>query len=472
MSSATGSRVRTFRRRLPAVAGMALLIAGCARYHPDPLPADPGLIGDWRTAARRAGLVDEQPPLTPATLVELAIRLNPGLAVDRAREAEARAGLRASRLLDDPQITAAFDHPTSNQPGLTNAFSLGLAYDLRFFLTWPARIAAARARARQAELERLWREWQVAQQARILAVRHEAESRKLALLTSLKELYLERARDTLKALAEGDVTIDVAGVDQAALLDVDSRLRSLERAHVDTTQAIKGLLGLAPDAALPAVVTGPPPDPPGPEAVASAVRALADVRPDLLALRHGYAAQEAAVRKAVLEQFPSIAVGPTVARDTSDVRTWGVGVSLTLPLFNANRGAIRIERATHARLKAEYRQRLQSTVTEIGRLARQARIVASQLADLRASITALESIVAHARTSYLSRDINTLAFTTMQRTLIDKRIELVDLETAQWELVIALETLLGRAPLVDAAGKMTEAVGGGEGTEAHGVKED
>ena len=72
----------------------------------------------------------------------------------------------------------------------------------------------------------------------------------------------------------------------------------------------------------------------------SLIDGLEQRRLDLLALRYGYDSQEAAVRAVVLEQFPKITVGPTINRDTDNIRTTGFSLSIELPIFNRGQGKI------------------------------------------------------------------------------------------------------------------------------------
>ena len=76
----------------------------------------------------------------------------------------------------------------------------------------------------------------------------------------------------------------------------------------------------------------------------SLLEGLEQRRLDLLALRRGYDSQEEAVRAAVLAQFPRITIGPTISRDTDNLRTTGFGINIELPIFNRQQGKIAVER--------------------------------------------------------------------------------------------------------------------------------
>ncbi len=57
-------------------------------------------------------------------------------------------------------------------------------------------------------------------------------------------------------------------------------------------------------------------------------------RPDLLGLEAGYRAQDQRYRAALLAQFPALNVGFTRGRDNAGVYSSGIGITLSLPVFN------------------------------------------------------------------------------------------------------------------------------------------
>src|SRR6202043_3802905 len=88
------------------------------------------------------------------------------------------------------------------------------------------------------------------------------------------------------------------------------------------------------------------------------LKELAARRPDLLALRAGYDAQEEKVRQAIIEQFPKLNIGASYARDTTGVFTFTPAVTISLPIFDRNQGNIAIEQANRQVMHAEYQARL------------------------------------------------------------------------------------------------------------------
>ncbi|MEZ5504183.1 MAG: TolC family protein [Halioglobus sp.] len=169
---------------------------------------------------------------------------------------------------------------------------------------------------------------------------------------------------------------------------------------------------------------------------------LSEVRPDLLALGAGYDSQEAQVRAAILAQFPSLGIGINRARDTSNVDTVGLSISLSLPLFSGNRGNIAIERATRTQLNLEYQARLAQAAIDVDQLLQLQGLLQAQLDNLQTYLPTLESLVTRATRAYQQGDIDALTFLNLESTWINKQLEQLSLQQASWNNRIALEALL------------------------------
>jgi cobalt-zinc-cadmium efflux system outer membrane protein len=437
---------RDHRFKLFPTAGilMAILVfmAGCASYSPKPLPE--GFSLSPTVEATGPYSAPERPMekgLTLDQVASLAVRNNPDLKAKQKQLGVAEAQLYSAGLLPDPQISAGFDFPMGSDAGLVNAYGLGLAYDIIPLINRGARVESERAATKQVTLQLLWDAWQVSQQARTLAVRWVGEERQLQLLRRMRGLYEQRYHRSSEAMKQGDLTLGVTGTDLTALLDSLSQINQLEQTHNDTGHALHLLLGLSPEVPLPIQVPAPPP------LMSRSVldARLSDVcqhRPDLLALKAGYQSQEAKVRAAILSQFPSVSIGISRARDTSSVDTGGFTIGLTLPLFSGSCGAIAVERATRERLRVEYQARIDQTAVDIDKLYRLQSIVADQRARLDEYLPDLGRYVEQARGAYQRNDIDALTFLNMEMTWINKRLERIQLDQAQWETAVALQTLL------------------------------
>ncbi len=440
------------RQGKPAVlAALLILLSGCATYKPQPLDTASPLrarVDALRLHAAppsgEAGADYIVNPVDGLDLTEigvLAVLNNPDLTTRRAQSRVSEAQVFNAGLLPDPQLSYGLDKPTGNTPGLVNAWSLGLNYDLIPVVTRGARVEAAGRQQDQVRLDLLWQEWQVIQQARMLAVRQQLESERLTLLHKMHALYSVRYGRSAKALRNGDITLDINGTDLTALLDTLSQINQLEQTHNQTRHDLNLLLGLAPGAE----VTLTPLQPPTPlarEQVDAQLLSLSERRPDLLALKAGYASQEASVRAAILAQFPSLGIGITRARDTGNVDTAGFSISLSLPLLSGNRGNIAIERATREHLREDFRARLAQAQTDVDRLLTLQTILQRQIDDLQRYLPQLKTLVDRAEQAYSKGDIDALTFLNMESTWVNKRLEQIGLTQTSWENDIALTALL------------------------------
>jgi outer membrane protein, heavy metal efflux system len=437
-------------RRLVTLS-VIMLLGACATYKPQPLPQGPDLetqVPRLKIDVQRLPLpVLRSHPFNPENGLDmtevaiLAVINNPELKASRRQAEVARAQLFNARLLPDPQISVSGGYPTSGPSPLTDAYGFGLNYDLMALVLRDVTIATSRAAARQVDLEILWEEWQIVQQARTFFVQSILEARKLALLSQAQALYARRYARSFKALEQGNLTLDVAGTDLTALLDANTRISQMEQDLNKTRHDFNMLLGLRPDVEL-NLTPLPEPQPLEQAAMREALAGLPKRRPDLLALQAAYQSQEAKVRSAVLSQFPSLSIGINQGRDTGDVTSIGLGITLNLPILNGNRGQIAIQRATRAQLGQAYQARMDQAYNEVNLLETQQDLIARQLAVLREKLPILQGMVEKATLAYDAGNIGSLIYVNMANTLLNKRLEAVNMEQSLWEIRIALDTLL------------------------------
>jgi outer membrane protein TolC len=440
--------------RTPLLAALALSVAlgGCATYRAAPLPDAPSFPAAV-PAARLDGIDGALPMLAArpfdATdgldfdeVATLAVVNNPDLRIARSAAGVSAAQAFAARLLPDPQVSLTRDFPDVTGAGITSAFVAGASYAINALITHAATAKAASADARQVRGNLLWQEWQVIAQARLLFVRLDAAHQRHDLLERTRTLMADRYRRTAEALSAGLLAADAVTPHLAALQDVERQLHDLERQTNQADSDLHALLGLSPDTAL--RLQGRPSLPPFD---AESVRAHADgrlaARPDIAALREGYAAQDARLRVALLGQFPALTLGVQRSRDTSNTFTRGFGITLGLPVFNGNRGEIAVQNATRDKLRAEYQQRLNAGVTDIARIAAEQAISLRQLADVEAAIAQLEGGVRRVRAAWQAGNADALALASAETALLAKQGERIDAMQAIQEQRIGLLTLTG-----------------------------
>lgn len=439
--------------RNASYAGLLFLLASCASYAPQPLdtsPRTPTTVRDIHPAAAdmplpelRAHVFDPSDGLDMTETAMLAVANNPELRVARDDAGIARAQAFAAGLLPDPVIDISGDHPTGNVPGSNiNAFGLGVSYDINALLRHSAEKASASAARQQAEQELLWKEWQAVAQARLLFIRNVEGARNLVLLEQERDLFLDRQARLRRALDAGNVTIDSVATDYAALSDVQQKLADQQRKLNQSRHDLDALLGLAADTH-PTLVG----DASMPAVDADRLRALmpriGSLRPDLRALEAGYRSQDEKYRAAIMAQFPALTLGFNRARDTSGIYSTGFSLSLSLPIFNRNRGNIAIEKATRQRLYDEYQARLSTAVSDIDVVLDDRVLAERQLADVRQTVEELARLAAHSQSAYQAGNIDVVAYVTQRDALLSKRMEELALEQSLLEQQVSLQTLFG-----------------------------
>jgi outer membrane protein TolC len=372
----------------------------------------------------------------------LAVVNNPDLRVARANAGIAHAQAFAAGLLPDPLLNFGVDAPLAGAAAITSAFNLGLSYDVIALLTQAPRRAAAQQDATKTDLNVLWQEWQVVSQARLLFVRLSEEQLLMQVLEQTRTIFADRYARLQTALERGLVTLYAVTPHLTALQDVIRQINDLERQIATNRHDLNALLGLMPDVAVPLVGLATLPDLDD-SRIEALLPDLPRRRPDLIALQAGYAAGELRLRAAILAQFPSLNVGFTRARDTSDVNTAGVGISISLPIFSGNRGTIAVERATRSALYTDYQERLNAADSGIRRILTEQRINQRQLQEVDQGIGDLTQAAAKTEAAFTSRDVDALTYTTMQTAVLAKKVERITLEQALLEQRVALQTLIG-----------------------------
>ena len=438
--------------RIAAHAALLGTLSACASYAPQRLPDTPN-------APINASTINIDPAQLPfrslsshvynpadgldmTEVAMLAVANNPQLRQSRDALGISRAQSFAAGLLPDPQLSVVGDRPTNGTSGNTNAFNLNLSYDVNALLQRSSRVGSAKADVRRVNLELLWQEWQTVSQARLLFTRLTAQTQLMVQLQAARTMLNERVQRSRKALAAGNVTLDFASAEVVALQTTERQINELERSQLQNRASLNALLGLAGDAKL-VLVGAPQAAHFDIAAVQTDLTARLNQRPDVQALRAGYTSQEEKFRGAVLAQYPALNLGLTRARDTSGLYTMGFGMTLSLPIFNRNRGNIAIEKATRSKLYNEYQNRLNSAQAEISTALDNLPLLQAQLKRTQDGITLLKNVAQRAQSAFEAGNLLAPDYVRLQTALLDKQTEAINLQEALMEQQIALETLLG-----------------------------
>lgn len=429
-----------------------LSLSGCAVYHPVALPSTPDLTKtpSVTVPASEFWLPGLKPHSFPTTgldetaVVTLAVFDNPGLKATRLQAGVASAQLVQAGLLPDPHVSADLARSALNYGG-----DIGLSQDIQALVTRGAAKAAARSHQKQIHLDILWQEWQVAEKASELFIQARADARLRRVLSTTRALLANRYRKDERALQKGNLTLSTVAADLTLLNTADSNLRKLQLNASQTREQLNRLLGLQPDVRLRLIGPGIGPSL-SPVQFHAALAALPHRRADLLALQAGYQAQEENVRRAILAQFPSLSAGVVFSRDPIEgANDFGPSVSLSLPLFNRNRGHIAIERATRAVLRQTYQARLDQAVGNADQVWKATTILRAQIRDLDARLAILRKTASAAAQSYRQGNLSAGVYVNIESSFLARQAEAIRLRASFANAQSVLRSLLGmpfRAP--------------------------
>jgi outer membrane protein TolC len=394
----------------------------------------------------------------------LAVVANPRLRAERDRRGVASAQLLAAGILPNPELSASFETPVGGETaGTVPGWALGLGWDLSALLTRGARVDAARAHGRQVDLDVAWKEWQVAEGARLHLVRLALAERSVAEAGRARRLRAETLRAARRAVDLGVAT----SADLAAASDALERARAAffealssrdaERVELDRALGLPAerRVPIEGGARSPIAELLSAPVPPAAELTAG----LEAHRLDLVALRAGYQSQEARLRAAVRSRFPAIRIGLEATRDPENVETAGAGVTIGLPIFDRGQGRIAVEQATRRQLFDEYAGRLFEARSEVARIEAEIGPLGREIAAAGAALRPLERRAEAERRAAQRGAGDLFAADRAAASASARRLERLALDRRLADLTLALEIASGRE-LLGTAPAAAPATGG------------
>ncbi len=420
---------------------LATLLAGCAHYTPLPLTKETPLVPTIGALQGGANVTPSKTPLIVSDVVMLALANNPDLRAARLKRGIAQGQATQAAIIANPSLSGAF-LPLLSGAGSVPAWNLGLAQDIKSLITYRARRRAAMASTGQVAADIVWQEWQIAGQARQLATDIIVGTRSRPTYVAAFNLLSDRNGKLERALAARTVTLVTVAPDRVALQAARTSLNALDQTLLSQRHQLNALLGLRPDAVVPLADA---PDLPSfsPAVIREGLATLPDRRPDLLALRLGYAAADEQLRVAILSQFPDLILGGSVSSDNSRVINGGPNVQVGLPIFDRNQGNVAIAHATRAQLHADYSARLAAAIGTVGALLQEYEQLAAQLTVARRDLPAARSAAARAQAAFGASNIDERGYVDLVSNRFAKEEEIMTLELALFDRQIAIQTLVG-----------------------------
>ncbi len=436
-----------------ALIWLFIAVSGCTAYHEKPLTpaaAAPDMAAltvearHIRHPILKPVKMDATKGLSPDEAAVLAVLVNPTLKAERDKRGVSAAELYQAGILPNPQFSASIDFPVagSTQDTVT-AYGLGLDYDIASLFTRGAETQAARLHASSVSLDVAWREWQVAEAAKLHAYNLYLFKKQLDVAKE-EEKWLTENRDAVKQAVEaGDVSIVDLSAAQASLQKVHLSVLGIEQSLEQERLALLAAIGFEADRSIRLRKTIDLPQMTEIPAVKNLLNGLADRRLDLMALRIGYQSQEEHVRAAVIGQFPKISIGGSQSGDTSNVGTRGFSLTIGLPFFDRNQGQIAVERATRTQLFDEYSARYHDARSNIATLRADMESISRQIKATDAYLPTQTKLVETYHDAMLQGNADVLTYYNARDDLIATHLSLLDLQHQWVDRFIALEIASG-----------------------------
>jgi cobalt-zinc-cadmium efflux system outer membrane protein len=346
-----------------------LTIAGCATYQDRPL-SGPKTLDDFESrtldgpdlqAYIQEKLDAGHRPLATWNLPELTLAAffySPELDVARARWAVAKGRKEAATERPNPTLgiapgfnsTTGYDAPVS-------PWIVGAVLDIPIETAGKRgyRIAEAERLSEAARLQIAQTAWELRHQIREAMLDLYAATETASLLRSRRSVQEDNVRRLEEMFQAGEISANELG--QARIFRDEARLAMLDvdQQQVQARARLAGVIGV-PAKALESkefsfdTFEALPEDVPPAETQRQALLN----RADLLAALAEYQASQSALQHEIARQYPDVQIGPGYEFDQSENK-WALGLSVTLPVFNRNRGAIAAAEADRAQAEARVR---------------------------------------------------------------------------------------------------------------------
>lgn len=380
--------------------------------------------------------------LGPDEAALMALDQNPRLRAARAEHGIGQAELLAAGVLPNPRFDGSFSFPVSGTEATVLGYGIGVSWNITPLFSRGARVSAAEEHLASIDLDIAWQEWQVAQGARLHAIRAIFLARRVAVAGELEQAWSQRLQALEQARSRGAVT--ELEVTNAELAIADARVGRLELAGrlVAERAALNQAIGLDPAAEVGLELSFRPGE--GALDVRDSLEALPRRRLDLLALQHAHRFHDAAARAAVMARFPPVEIGFQAIREADDVGSAGVTLSFGLPFFDRNQGAIAHERAIRTQVEAEYEARVLEARAEVVRALGELAIAREQNAAAREASEAASRLAEQARSAAVSGALSPLLAADVLDRAYTSRMRALQTEQLLAELQVALTLASGK----------------------------
>lgn len=376
----------------------------------------------------------------------IAVIANPSLKSERDKKQIAAAQLIQAGLLPNPQLSLSYEIPTGGlTQGTFNAYGIGMDWEITALITREARLSAAGFNQKAVELEVAWKEWQTAEAARLHWLRLYWDLKKSKLMEEWSGAMGKRVRVLSDAVNQGVETAPALASARTALLEIQAGIaKNMELIQQEEAELIR-VMGLPPDydLVLQKMNFSVPLHGAVINQIDNAPENIMNKRLDIMALRSACRSNDEHVRETVLSQFPKIGIGFIHAGDTSNVITTGPSVSLEIPIFDRRQGEIIAARASRQQAIDEYSARIFEARSRAAEIKSRIHISSSHYARVSEAADARKNMVHIYEEALYNGNADVLTYYQALSTLLQRKIELMDIKMGISELTVAMEAVTG-----------------------------
>ncbi len=331
------------------------LIIGCAGFHPNPISAsEVGLALEARTLDNpglkkfiEANLHHEVTPWPPKSwdfqmLTLAALYFDPHLDVARAEWEGAEAGIITAGERPNPSLNFTSEYNTTATSGVP-PWILSPTIDIPIETPGKRgnRVAQAKFASEAARLQIANVAWQVRSRLRTGLLDLYSATQTEPFLKSQLATQEEIVKLLERRFSVGDASRVEVTQERISLGQIRLSMPEAQKQYAEARMKLAESLGLLPTA-LDGVdlsfgfvegYSSPTDD------SFKDIRHQALSRPDMLSALAEYSASQSSLQLEIAKQYPDIQLGPGYSWDAGD-RKWSLGLTVSLPVFNHNRGAV------------------------------------------------------------------------------------------------------------------------------------
>ncbi len=344
------------------------VLAGCATFHNRPLVPENTLAAfDARRldsaetrhaveASLRHSVVSWPPPRwTLALLTPVALHYSAVLAAAEAHARAVSAGIQVASEYPNPQFSFTPGYNTSSPAGESPwIFDYALSFPIPTAGRRAAAIRQARALSTAADFDVAGAAWQVRNRLRSRLLDLYAAGQQMALLRQQAADQRETSNLLQARYASGEISAPAWLEARSAYQAIQYALASAKTRETTARAALAAALGM-PAAALQGMhfAFNEFTRPLGVAPKAAVQRNALLNRADILAALARYAASQYALQREIARQYPSLQIGPGFRWDQGQDK-WSLGISISLPVFNHNQGAVAAAEARRREAAAQF----------------------------------------------------------------------------------------------------------------------